>query len=72
MMEANMLSRSPAPRPAVTVEPSGDPGSGRTTVRVVFSYRSGPRADVREFDSLGEALAYAQRILSDESETPAI
>lgn len=66
MMEANMLSTSRVPKPAVYVEPSGDPQSGRTSVRVVFSYRSGPRQDVREFDSLGEALAYAQRILADE------
>jgi hypothetical protein len=71
MMEANMLSMSRAPKPAVYVEPSGDPQSGRTAVRVVFSYRSGPRSDVREFESLGEALAYAQRVLAEEAE-PAV
>lgn len=66
MMEANVLSTAKAPRPAVYVEPSGDPRSGRTAVRVVFSYRSGPRTNVREFDTLGEALAYAQSLLADE------
>jgi len=68
MMHTNMLSTPRTPRPAVTVEPSGDPQSGRTAVRVVFSYRSGPRADVREFESLVEALAYAQSLLSEEIE----
>lgn len=62
MMHANVLSGAGSPRPAIYVEPvesTGDAPSGRARVRVVFSFPSGVRSDVRDFESLSEALAYA-------------
>jgi hypothetical protein len=67
MVRTNMLSPQAAPKPTILVEPESGGSDGRTRVKVEFSYRGGVRSDERLFETLAEALAYAQSLCERDS-----
>jgi hypothetical protein len=70
MMQVDVLHPSENPARAVYLEADGDGVNPRTRVRAVTRDRSGLSETIRVFDTLEEALAYAQTLYSEWSPQP--